>query len=507
MKLLDLIYKDEYITVSSKEILNYNIYGISSDSRKIQSGYAFVALGGIHTDGTLYAGEAKKLGACVCICERIPALCDIPYVIVPNIRKILSFMLYRFYGSVCGKMNIFALTGTNGKTSTAAFLKQIFVSAGVKTGSIGTLKGYINNDRFCLDEFDEEKMSTMTTPDPEQFYRMTYEMYKAGVTYLVLEASSHALKLDKLAPIHFKAAAFLNFSSDHLDFHLDTGDYLNSKCKIFPMSDKVYINADDTVCRAAINVYNVPCFTYAAKFRDADYKADNIRLLGYNGVAYELKHKENILPIYSHILGDFTVYNTLAAASVALGEGVDYEYILKAISDIKTINGRLERIPMPKEHSDIAVFIDYAHTETAMENLLLAVAKIKDEKSRVITLFGCGGERDKEKRAPMARIASQYSDMVIITEDNPRAENINCIIDDIMQGIDTERPYEIIKNRKKAIEYAIKNAKHGDIILLVGKGHEQYEITEKGKVSFSERETVYDALKQRKAGGENERKI
>ncbi len=501
MKLYELIYKDEYTSVSAHRVFELDIKGISSDSREISEGCAFVALGGIHTDGALYAADAQRRGAVVCICERAPMLCSLPYVCVKNARVMLSFMLHRFWGRAADKMKLYALTGTNGKTSTAAFLKQIFISAGVKTGIIGTLKAYVDNDRICLGDTFDRKMATMTTPDPEVFYKMIAKMYESGVTHVILEASSHALKLDKLAPLRFSASAFLNFSSDHLDFHLDSTDYLLSKCKIFSMSDKVYVNIDDCVCRAAARVFETQCATYSAKDKKADFSAKNIQINGCDGISYDISYKDKSVNVSSSIFGEFTVYNTLAAASVALSEGICAECVADGIASIKAIDGRLERVPLPTEHRDISVFIDYAHTEKAMEELLRTVRASGDEHRRIVTLFGCGGERDREKRAPMARVAFKYSDFVIITEDNSRGEDPDSIIEDIMQGIDREKPYKIIKNRRSAINFAIKNAVSGDIILLVGKGHEQYEITRDGILPFSEKEAVYEGLKQREKDG------
>ncbi len=507
MKLSELLYKGEYTFLSEPWVLNIDIKGISSDSRDALEGYAFVALGGIHTDGALYALDAQNKGAVVCICERAPSLLNIPYVTVKNARAALSYMLYRFYGCVSKKMKLYALTGTNGKTSCAAFLKSILIKAGYKTGSIGTLKCYVDNERLCLGDELDSKIATMTTPDPEAFYKTVSQMYGMGVRHLVLEASSHALKLDKLEPLRFSASAFLNFSSDHLDFHLDTTDYLNSKCKIFSMSDKVIVNGDDCVCKAAARVFKTPSFTYSAKGAKADYRAVNIKSNLTDGISYILEYDGGNVEISSGIFGGFTVYNTLSAASIALSEGIDEKLTALGIKAVKSIDGRLERVPIPEEHSDISVFIDYAHTEKAMKELLKTVLEIKEKESRIVTLFGCGGERDREKRAPMAKAASFYSDYVIITEDNSRGEPLDTIILDIMKGIDKTKPYKIIKDRKEAICFAIKNAISKDIILLVGKGHEQYEIKKEGIVPFSEKEIVYQALTYRKNGGKNERKI
>ncbi|MEE1356258.1 MAG: UDP-N-acetylmuramyl-tripeptide synthetase, partial [Clostridia bacterium] len=313
-------------------------------------------------------------------------------------------------------------------------------------------------------------------------------------------ASSHALRLDKLAPLHFAASAFTNFSAEHLDFHCDLSNYLLSKCKIFSMSDKVYVNADDSVCRSSVGVFSAPTVTFGVKNESCDYVAKDIESHGIDGISYTLRSKDAAFRISSHIPGAFTVYNTLAAACMSYEEGISPSVIGEAIKNVSCVEGRLEKIKLGQQCGDISVFIDYAHTEKAMENLLLSVIQFKGAGQRIVTLFGCGGDRDKAKRAPMGRVASLYSDFVIITEDNSRSEDPEKIIYDIMKGIDQTKPHIIIKNRKKAIEYAIKTALPGDIILLVGKGHEQYEITKEGKVPFSEKDIVFECLQEKNGG-------
>lgn len=499
MKLSDLLFEGEYECLSSPDVMDLCVTGICSSSMDVLKGYAFVCLRGVHTDGTLYITDACLRGASVCIYDKVPAVIMGKYVVVKNARLCLSMMLSRFWQESSKNMDIYAITGTNGKTSTALFLREIFMMAGYVTGYIGTLKSYVDRERLYLGEHDDDKMSTMTTPDPEQLYKMIHLMRCRGVQKLIIEASSHALKLDKLAPLHFISSAFINFASDHLDFHLSTGDYLLSKCKIFSMSDNVIINADDPVCIAAMKAFKTPAYTYGIH-EHADCMAKNINSSLSDGVSYDLCHKGKIARVSSSLFGEFTVYNSLAAATIALSQGIDEQTVAKGIGTLECVEGRLERIELPDGYSDISVFIDYAHTENAMEKLLGSVSEFRKSGQRIVTLFGCGGDRDKEKRAPMGMVASLYSDLVIITEDNSRSEDIDAIIDDIMHGIDTKKEYIIIKNRKNAIQFAIENAKHGDIILLVGKGHEQYEITKEGKIPFSEKDIVYETLARRKKG-------
>jgi len=401
MKLNDLIYAGEYEYVSSPDAMELTVNGVCSSSLDASEGFVFVCLRGVHTDGTMYMADAYRRGAAVCVCSSPPALLSGNYVIVKNARRTLAFMLSRFWQDAWKSMDIYALTGTNGKTSTAMFLREIFISAGYVTGYIGTLKSYINRERFYLGAADDEKMSTMTTPDPEQLYKIIYGMRERGVQKLIIEASSHALKLDKLAPLHFSSSAFLNFSSDHLDFHLNTGDYLLSKCRIFSMSDKVIINADDPMCAAAARAFAAHSASYGIENDGADYVGKNVFYSLTDGVLYDLCYGEKSIQICSSVIGEFTVYNSLAAASIALSEGIDGQYVQKGIKALERIDGRLERLDLAGGF-DISVFIDYAHTENAMEKLLMSVSQSKMAGQRIVTLFGCGGDRDREKRCRKA---------------------------------------------------------------------------------------------------------
>lgn len=496
MFLGDLIRHGEYEDVSDASLFSVKVDGVTSYSKNVKQGYAFVSIRGTTTDGILYAKESEERGAVLIVCENVPPLCPLPYVKVQNARRTLSFMLHRFWGEVASKMHIFAATGTNGKTSTTTFLREILINAGASVGYVGSIDCYVNREKLSLEGADRDRMSTMTTPDPEQLYRLLYEMYNRGARYLVMEASSHALRLDKLSPINIDAGIFTNFSPEHLDFHFDMSDYLLSKCKLFSMSKSIYLNADDNVCRSTIGVFDTTNVTYAIEADDVDFKAVDIKNLGITGTSYRVKSKKHDFDIRCNIPGVFSIYNSLAAASLALGEGIDEKSVKGAISSVNSIDGRLEKLDLGDSLRDISVIIDYAHTERAMENLLLTVCSFKQPSQRIITLFGCGGDRDKEKRAPMGRVASKYSDVVIVTEDNSRSEDTDKIIADILAGIDKTKSYKIIRDRKQAIEYAIKQAITGDIILLVGKGHEQYEIKNGRKMPFSEKQIVYDLLEK-----------
>lgn len=495
MLLGDLIKESEYTYLSDPDVLSIFVSGISSDSKMIEQGYVFVSLKGTVTDGALYLQESISRGARAVVCESVPALCTIPYIRVKNARRALAWLLHRFWGEAAARMQMFASTGTNGKTSTTTYLREILKRAGARVGYIGSTGCYLNNDKISLSDYDNAKITTMTTPDPEQLYKILYEMQRQGASHVVMEASSHALRLDKLAPLSFKSGIFTNFSAEHLDFHFDMTDYLLSKCRLHSQSTHMFLNADDIMCRHTYGLVDNVCYTFGIDFKGADYRALNISYNGFDGVRYTLRSPKTMLDVVCKTPGRFTVYNTLAASSVALNEGVDKDIVSDAISNIDNIEGRFEVLELGENNlQKISVIIDYAHTERALRNLLSTVRSVGACGRRIVTVFGCGGDRDREKRAPMGKAASELSDLVIITEDNSRSEDTDRIIADILCGVDKNKSHKVIPDRRSAIEYAIKNAEYEDIILLVGKGHEEYEIKNNMITRFSEKEIVYELM-------------
>ncbi|NLK39716.1 MAG: UDP-N-acetylmuramoyl-L-alanyl-D-glutamate--2,6-diaminopimelate ligase [Clostridiales bacterium] len=390
-----------------------------------------------------------------------------------------------------------AVTGTNGKTSTSFMLRAIFEQAGYKTGLIGTVRCLIGDREYRLpdDATDADNLQTMTTPDPELLYRILREMADEGVQVVILEASSHALALSKLDPIHFRGGIFTNLSPEHLDFHSNFEDYLSSKARLFSMCDIGVFNIDDIYVSHVMQkapCRRVTCSTTLA----SDYRASEIEGRLLDGVEYKLVNRQRTFKIKSMIPGLFTVYNTLVAAAMALEMGVDFLTVKSALQKLPGVDGRLERVYL--HGAPFSVFIDYAHTPEAMKNLIETVRGFCGDDQRIVVLFGCGGDRDKGKRAPMGKIASKLGDFAIITSDNSRSEPPAAIIRDIMQGVDKKRPHMVIENRREAIEYTIKNARPGDVILLVGKGHETYEINSSGKHPFNERGIVEAAYRSRR---------
>lgn len=509
MKLSGLLYDTEVI--SGGDYLDIDVSGISCDTRAIKEKEAFVCLAGTKENGHARIKEAFGKGASVCIVQygeeydKAAGKC----VSVKNTRASLAFMQSRFYGNPGDRVKLFAVTGTNGKTSTSIMLRDIFINAGIKTGLIGTLKCFIGKERMTLDEADSESISTMTTPDPAQLYRVIAAMSEAGAENIIIEASSHALFYDKLAPLHFKKSVFTNLSPEHLDFHKTMEEYRRAKLKLGALTDMAFFNTDSAPWEEIYGAYPKKkrrFFTETGKDKESlpgvfgnreGYCARDIRMLGMNGTEYTLASKKHEFGIKSSIPGAFTVYNTLAAASLALEEGIHPIRVQEAIRALEVVDGRLEKVKLDETKHRFSVYIDYAHTEKAMENLLKTVSEAKYQNQRLITLFGCGGDRDKSKRAPMGAVAAKYSDFLIITSDNSRSEEPEQIIKEIEEGVPEGADYIKITNRKKAIEYAVEIADENDIVVLAGKGHEQYEIIKDVKTHFSEKEIVEEAAERK----------
>lgn len=476
-----------------------DVSGVSYDSRSIEKGNVFVALGGTKNDGSAYALEAESKGAALCISEKSISGLNIPQLVTSNARKTLSTAYANFYGNPQNKLRVIGVTGTNGKTSTAFMLKNVLAHGGYKTALVGTVKCMIGEDEYVpqMKTGDEEKFRTMTTPDPDVLYMLMRDMVKSGVEILVMEVSSHALALEKLAPIHFEIGIFTNLSEEHLDFHGSMEEYLKAKSKLFLQSDLAIINADDAHAESLSKMIDCPIVCFGIENRK-DYYADKIVSKGAGGSEYIFHSDNSRFKIKTVIPGQYTLYNTLAAAVAARELGVDLITVQNALYSMNGVCGRLERVRLGFGGADISVFIDYAHTPYALENLLKCVNGFRTPSQRIVTLFGCGGDRDREKRAVMGKIATKMSDFVIITGDNSRSEEPRAIIDDILKGVGDAENYKVIEKRREAIEYAILSAADGDIILLVGKGHEQYEIDKEGLHPFSETEIAEKAAEKRR---------
>lgn len=483
-----LFAETEILETNVKE--NMDILQISSDSRKVRKGSAFVCLKGTKYDGHQWISAALENGASLIVCQEKPQV-DCSYVLVKNTRPLLPLLLSVFYSHPEKSFEkIIGITGTNGKTSTSFMIRRIFEEAGMKTGLLGTTKYLIGDYEYPVDKSEV----FLTTPDPELFYELLSAMREAQVKVLIMEASSHSLYLHKLENIHFTHAVFTNLTQDHLDFHKTMEEYREAKKTLFRQCDHGIFNADDPSFEEISSDLSCRVWGFSAEGRDVPFKAENLKVHDADGVRYDFIHHEEKSPIFVPIPGKFTVYNSLAAASLAKLCGISGEVIQKALLSMPGVKGRMERV---ETNTPYSVFIDFAHTPDAMENVLKTLREFT--KGRLITLFGCGGDRDKTKRPIMGRIACQMSDFVIVTSDNSRTEEKSAIIEDIMVGVrEFETPHTTICDRTEAIHYALSIAKAGDVILLAGKGHEEYEIDKAGKHDYSEKNIVLEYVGAKK---------
>lgn len=465
--------------------INTNITGVSYDSRSIKPGYMFVCVEGFNRDGHDYIDEAIQKGAICLLVQKDVTFDkeDVTIVRVKDTRRAMAGVGHVFYRFPSQKLKIIGVTGTNGKTTTTYLIKSILEEAGYKVGLLGTIVNRIG---------DKEIPALRTTPEAFDLHRLFAEMVEDGVDYVVMEVSSHSLELGRVGYIDFDISIFTNLSRDHLDFHGTQENYLDAKIKLFKSTDKAnIINADDDVKDVIISkIKHLPTsvLTYGVK-NNADYMVKDLELEpGF--VKYNCISKNESFPLKVGIPGMFSVYNSLAAASVMMVENIPVKCIQEGLKKVKGVKGRFECIDTGRGY---AVIIDYAHTPDGLEKVL---STIKDfVKGRIITMFGCGGNRDKEKRSLMGEVAGKWSDFVIITSDNPRNEEPHQIIDEILPGVEkTGCSYICMVDRKEAIEYSLETARKNDIVLLAGKGHETYQEFADRTVDFDERDIVRDIL-------------
>lgn len=458
------------------------ITGIVYDSRQTVPGNVFVCIKGYEQDGHKYAKMAEEMGASLIVAQdRIDV--DIPVCYVDDCRKTIARMACRFYDHPSEKFKLVGVTGTNGKTTVTYLLRSILETAGKKVGIIGTNENVIG-DKILL-----TKSTTPTTPNSLELQKLFSEMVDEGAEYVVMEVSSHALFLDRVLGCAYEVGVFTNLTQDHLDFHKTMENYMEAKAMLFDISAKGAINKDDEYGKKILKKHeNSDILTYAIN-EEADLVAKNINITS-RGVTFDVEYKGMVYPMNLCIPGKFSVYNALSAISCAIALNIDMETICKGVKAAKGVMGRVEVVPTD---TDYTVIIDYAHTPDGLENIINTVSEYAEGK--VITLFGCGGDRDNTKRAIMGEIAGKLSDFTIITSDNPRTENPESIIAEIEEGMKrTNGEYTVIVNRREAIDYALKNAKSGDVIILAGKGQETYQIIGKEKFDFDERVVVWECL-------------
>ena len=486
-----------------KELLGVGVANVTTDSREVVENSIFICIKGKDYDGHVYISEAINAGARVIVAENVRNECvgGAALLYAENTRNVASLLYNLWYKDPVSKMKFIGVTGTNGKTSVSYMILQILESVGYKTGLIGTIECLSAGRRKI------EIEGNMTTPAPQALYCALGEMSDDGVEYVVMEVSSHALAQCRTDPITFDVAIFTNLSEEHLDFHRDMEDYYKAKEKLFLQTKSAVINVD---CSAGERLYSFLCEQEVFKKSCSRFKGDFCALdekSSTSGIEYVLvknDDKSKAQAVKCSLCGDFQVMNSLQAIAAAELCGIDSSLSCAALEKISLISGRLERVSDCNSiQSDVNVFIDYAHTPDALERLLRSVRAMQPRGTRIILLFGCGGDRDRSKRKIMGSIASRLADLVVITSDNSRSEMPGDIIKDILKGIDKEKKFAVIESRREAIFEAIVNlARSNDTVILAGKGHESYEITADGKRPFDERAIVRCALMERRKFGE-----
>ena len=457
------------------------------DSRAVQPGGAFVAIRGFESDGHRYIPAAAEKGAACVVCEEAPGA-EVPYVLVRDSREALALMSRNYFSDPASEMTVIGVTGTNGKTTTTYLLKRVLeYCLDAKVGLVGTNGNMIG---------DEALPTERTTPESYELQKLFRSMADAGCTHVVMEVSSHSLVLHRVSGIKFAVGAFTNLTQDHLDFHKTMEEYARAKSLLFGMCERGAVNQDDAWAPFMLEHAQCPVFTFSEKHNESDLVAKDIRLSA-GGVQFRAIHGAEIVRVTLGIPGLFSVYNALGVLSCALLLGISLDRAAEAMSSAGGVKGRVEVVPTD---GDYTILIDYAHTPDAIENVLKSMRAVAP--GRVVILFGCGGDRDRTKRPIMGRIAAENADLVIVTSDNPRTEQPEDIVADIVEGLKGSRtPVKVIVDRPAAIRWAIENHKNGDVIILAGKGHEDYQIIGHTKHHMDEREIVAEILEKRKNNG------
>lgn len=483
MLLQDLLKDLKYEVVNGS--VSTEINKICYDNRKIEKNDIFVCIKGFATDGHKYALSAVQSGASAVICEDdIDGIAnDVTIIKVEDTRKALAVMGAQYYGNPSKKLRMIGVTGTNGKTTSTMIIRDVLTKAGHKVGLIGTIANYINDEKFKTER---------TTPESLELQELFAKMVDRGVEYCVMEVSSHALALDRVYGIDFDEAVFTNLTRDHLDMHKTFEAYYEAKFKLFRMAKNCIVNIDSEYGRRVVDDLkkenlNKNIITFSTK-DEADYKAEKINL-----EAIESEFVVNNKKYSIDIPGLYNVYNALGCIAVCNLINLPYEKIEAGLSEV-SVPGRCQRVGK-KHNIDFSIIVDYAHTPDGLENILSTVKQVT--KGRLITVFGCGGNRDTVKRPQMGKIASDLSDFVVVTSDNPRKEEPSKIIEDIMAGIDNKENCVTIESRYDAIKKAISIAEKDDSVVIAGKGHENYQILKDETIHFDDKEVVEEILSSR----------
>lgn len=489
MKISEILRDDFEI---SGEV-NVEFKDIKFNSREIEEDSIFVAIPGQNIDGHDFIKEAIKKGAVAVVYEKARYKPDnkVTWIGVNDSRDALAWISSKYYGNPSKKLHLIGITGTNGKTTTSYLIREILKKEGKRTGLIGTIK-------YLID--DEEVKAQHTTPEALQFQQLLREMLDRGIDYVISEVSSHALALRRVDYSDFEVAVFTNLSRDHLDFHKDMEDYFKAKKRLFKellRKDGVsVINIDDEYGKRLSQEVEGRKILFSLQNSQADIYVKNYKLM-FDGTEIEsfINGEKHFLK--TPLLGIPNIYNTLSAVGVALSLNIPLNTIKSALLEAKAPDGRFENI---NEGQNFLVFVDYAHTPDALERLLKSVITLREElghKGRIITLFGCGGNRDRGKRPEMGRIASELSDYVILTSDNPRLEEPREIIRDIEEGIIKDN-FIVVTDRKNALRVGVSMCAKGDILIVAGKGHEDYQEIKGKRFTFSDKEILREILRELK---------
>jgi len=482
MKLSELLSDIKIVHVTGS--IDIDITGIAYDSRKVEKGNLFICITGFKIDGHKFIEDAIHRGAVAILLEKEIEVA-VTTIQVENTRTAMPQFASKFYEAPTDKLRLIGLTGTNGKTTTSYLIKSILENSGKTAGLLGTISIKIG---------DKEIESSRTTPESVDLQRLFRDMVDMKVTHAVMEVSSHSLDLGRVDGCNFHTGIFTNLTQDHLDFHQTIEKYRDAKEKLFYMTTGVnIINIDDEHGRIIadhIKDLKTPMYTYAID-RTADFMAKDMSITA-SGVDFILSTPGYSIDIKVNIPGRFSVYNALAAAAAAFAQGIDKESIKSGLERIKGVPGRSEVVNVDMPYT---VIVDYAHSPDSMKNILNAVREYA--KGKIITVFGCGGDRDKTKRPIMGEICGKLSDYCVITSDNPRSEDPNEIIKEVEEGIKkTKYKYDSIESRREAIKRALVIAKKDDVILIIGKGHETYQVLRDRTIPFDDREVVLEILKE-----------
>jgi UDP-N-acetylmuramoyl-L-alanyl-D-glutamate--2,6-diaminopimelate ligase len=461
------------------------ITGVNIDSRRIETGHLFVAIPGTQTDGHKFIPKAIELGAAAILCEQMPEeLAEgVTYVVVESTESVVGIVATHFFGDPSRKLKLVGVTGTNGKTTIATLLYNMFRKFGHKCGLLSTVCNYIEDEAIPADH---------TTPDPIELNRLLAQMVEAGCDYAFMECSSHAIAQKRIGGLKFAGGLFTNLTRDHLDYHKTVENYRDAKKAFFDGLDKdafAITNADDKNGLFMVQNTKAQVKTYSIRSM-ADFKAKIIEC-HFEGMYLDINGKE----VGVQFIGKFNVSNLLAVYGAAIMLGKKPEDILVILSTLKSVSGRLEPIHSPEGYTAI---VDYAHTPDALENVLNTINEVLNGKGKVLTVCGAGGNRDKGKRPIMAQTAVKLSDKVIITSDNPRFEEPQDIINDMLAGLDNKQMKKVVSivDRKEAIRTACMMAEKGDVILIAGKGHEDYQEIKGVKHHFDDREIVREIFSE-----------